>query len=250
MNAISRNPMRLTLTVLVVLSFLVVGMLLGRAAGQGGLALFAPTPSLGTSTYLILGYDTLEREGHLLAVWRLTFEGSGQAHLLGLSPATIVFLADGQPAVLREVLRDPANPALDGLQAYFTREPEAIVLIDNQAFATLVNRLGGVFLDGRSLKGQEVTEALGAMQDSPIEALHYQSRVLRALASRIPPRPEEYVIAGLAPDHLRSTLPLGELITANEMRFPFLGNRITVETLDSVSAFTLPDGSQGLLPTP
>ncbi|MCX6025148.1 MAG: hypothetical protein NTY23_02620 [Chloroflexi bacterium] len=250
MNAIPRNPMRLTLTVLVVLSFLVVGMLLGRAAGQGGLALFAPTPPLGTSTYLILGYDTLEGGGHLLAVWRLTLEGSGQAHLLGLSPATIVFLADGQPAVVREVLRDPANPTLDGLQAYFTREPEAIVLIDNQAFATLVNRLGGVFLDGRSLKGQEVTEGLGALQDSPIEALHYQSRVLRALASRIPPRPEEYVIAGLAPDHLRSTLPLGELITANESRFPLLGNRITIETLDSVSAFTLPDGSQGLLPSP
>jgi hypothetical protein len=183
-------------------------------------------------------------------VWCLTLEGSGQAQLLGLSPATIVFLSNGQPAVLREVLRDPANPSLDGLQGYFTRTPEAIVLIDNQAFATLVNRLGGAFLDGRSLKGQEVTEGLGLLQDSPLEALHFQSTVLRALASRIPPRPEEYVIAGLAPDHLRSTVPLAELISANERRFPLLGSRITIETLNSVSAFTLPDGTLGLLPLP
>ncbi len=197
-----------------------------------------------------MGYDTLEGNGQLLAVWRVTLEGSGQAQLLGISPATIVFLANGQPAVLGDVLRDPANPSIDGLQAYFTRTPEAIVLIDNQAFATLVNRLGGAFLDGRSVKGQEVTEGLAALQDSPLEALHFQSTVLRALASRIPPRPEEYVVAGLAPDHLRSTVPLAELITANQGRFPLVGSRITIETLTSVSAFTLPDGRQGLLPLP
>ena len=248
MTVIQRNPMRLTLTVLVVLSFLVIGMLLGRAAGQGGLALLAPTPLQGTATYLILGYDTLEDGGQLLAVWRLTLEGTGRAQLLGISPATIVFLSDGQPAIVRDVLRDPANPTLDGLQGYFAREPEAIVLIDNHAFATLVNRLGGVFLDGRSLKGQEVTDALLGLQSSPIEALHYQSQILRALAARIPPRAEEYVIAGLAPVHLRTTVPLANLVAANETRFPFIASRILIETVDTVSTFTLPDGSEGLLP--
>ncbi len=248
MTVTQRNPMRLTLTVLVVLSFLVVGMLLGRAAGLGGLALLAPTPALGTTSYLVLGYDDLEHPTELLAVWRVTLAGAGRAELLGISPATIVFLADGQPAVLRDVLHDPANPTMDGLQAYLDRDPQAVVLIDSYAFATMVNRLGGTFLDGRSLKGQEVTEALAGLQGTPIEALHYQSQILRALASRIPPRAEEYVIAGLSPVHLRTTIPLAELISGNAARFPFIGNRITIETLDAVSAFTLPDGREGLLP--
>jgi hypothetical protein len=248
MTVTQRNPMRLTLTVLVVLSFLVVGMLLGRAAGLGGLALLAPTPSLASSSYLVLGYDDLEHPADLLAVWRVTLEGTGRARLLGISPATVVFLANGQPAILRDVLRDPANPSIDGLQPYFDRDPQAIVLVDNYAFATLVNRLGGVFLDGRSLKGQEVTDSLASLRNTPIEALHYQSQILRALAARIPPRAEEYVITGLSPVHLRATVPLSDLVSANAARFPFVGSRITVETLDAVSAFTLPDGSQGLLP--
>jgi hypothetical protein len=178
MTVTQRNPMRLTLTILVVLSFLVVGMLLGRAAGLGGLALLAPTPVLADSHYLVLGYDDLEHPAQLLAVWRVTLEGTGRAQLLGISPATVVFLANGQPVVLRDLLRDPANPTLDGLQAYFERDPQAIILIDSYGFATVVNRLGGAFLDGRRSRPGGY-RALAGIRIT-LEALYYQSQILRA----------------------------------------------------------------------
>lgn len=242
------SQMRFAATLLVVVSFLVVGVFLGRVAGQQWTPLAAPTSAPQSQTYLVLGYDQLVPPSHLLAVWIVQLQNSAQVKLLGISPATIVFLSSGQPAVLRDVLADPQSVNPDVLQSYLKGQPDAVIQVDNQAFETVANRLGGVFLDGRSLRGQEVVDALLSDQNSPLAALEYEAKVVRALALRIPPGPEEFILAGLAPSHIRSTIPLDRLLAENESRLPNLDNHVQVVTLDDVSSFTLPGGGQGLLP--
>jgi hypothetical protein len=203
-----------------------------------------------SQTYLVLGYDQLTPPCHLLAVWIVQVQNSGPAKFLGLSPATIIFLPNEQPAVLRDALGDPQSINPDVLHAYLKSAPDAVVQIDNQAFETVANRLGGVFLEGRTLRGQDVVDVLGSEQSSPLEALDYEAQVLRALALRIPPGPEAFILAGLSPAHVRSTIPLDRLVSENESRLPTLGTHIEVDLLDNVSSFTLPGGGQGLLPNP
>jgi hypothetical protein len=244
------SQMRFAATLLVVVSFLALGVFLGRTAGQQWTPLAGPTSAPQSETYLVLGYDQLTAPAHLLAVWIVQLQSSGQAKLLGISPSTIVFESNGQPAVLKDALGDPQSTNPNVLHGYLKGAPDAVIEMDNQAFETVANRLGGVFLDGRALRGQDVVDALLADQDSPLEALAYEAKVLRALALRVPPGPEEFILAGLGPDHVRSTIPLDRLVSENESRLPTLSTHIQVDTLDNVSSFALPGGGQGLLPNP
>ncbi len=241
------SQMRFAATLLVVVSFLVVGVFLGRAAGQQWSPLAASTSAPLSQTYLVLGYDQLASPSHLLAVWIIQLQNSGQATCLGISPETIVFLPNGQPAVLGDVLADPQSANADVLHSYLKAAPDAVIEIDNQAFETVANRLGGVFLDGRTIRGQDVVAAVLSDQGSPVAALAYEAKVFRALALRIPPGPEGFILDGLTPD-IHSTIPLDRLLEEDEPLLPTLDNHIQIETLDNVSSFGLPGGGVGLLP--
>lgn len=241
------SQMRLAATLLVVVSFLVVGVFLGRAAGQQWSPLAGPTSAPLSRTYLVLGYDQLVSPSHLLAVWIVQLQDDGKATCLGISPATIVFLSDGQPAVVRDALANPqsANPQV--LHSFLRATPNAVIEIDNQAFETVANRLGGVFLDGRTLRGQDVVETVVNDQGSPLVGLEYEAKVLQALALRVPPGPEEFILDGLTAD-IHSTIPLDQLLEENQALLPTLDNHVQVEVLDNVSSFSLPGGGEGLLP--
>jgi hypothetical protein len=230
---------------LVVGACLAAGLLLGSVAG----GIFLPQASAGqpSISFTLLGYDSLQQPTALRAIWVVVLDGKGKAEYLGISPATVILTTDGQAAVLREFLADPSGAPARLFQVGKIPEPSTAVEFDRQGFIMIVNRMGGVRLEGRTYRGQEVLSVLETETD-PMEQLRLQSRIVTALFGAAGPCPGESALAGLHPAHLLSNLPPDMLIAECTKRGPYLSGAVKVDVLDDVLPLDLPDGSQGFWP--
>jgi hypothetical protein len=224
---------------------LAAGIWLGSIAG-GGLS-SAARAGEASEAFVFLGYDDLQSPTRLTAIWVLELDGRGKASYLGLSPSTIILAKDGQAAVLRDLLVDPRAAPARLYQVDRIPNPSTAVEFDNHALAMIINRMGGIRLDGRPLRGQDVI-ALAAAESDPVAQLRLQSRIVTALFGINGPCLGEAAYAGLDPEHLVSTKPSDVFVAECVQRGPYLEDAIRVEVLDTVEKIDLPDGSIGLWP--
>jgi hypothetical protein len=241
----SKTGIRIIPFLLVIAVCLIAGILLGSITG-GNRTSPAQTknPPL---TLVFLGYDSIRAPVTLEAVWVLSLDGNGGADFKGISPAIIVTTGQGQPAVLRDFLADPLDAPSRMYELSLIPQPSTAVTFDRQAFSTLVNRLGGVPIDGKYVRGPELLDFLSQDTADPLAGLRAQLRVVKSLFGSGPCLSES-ALAGLQPDHMISSLPADLLVTECKKRGPYLQGSVRFNILDDVIPWTMPDGSIGLLP--
>jgi hypothetical protein len=225
---------------------LLAGILLGILAG--GKFTTPASPSPPPAVFVFLGYDNLKQPRSLEAVWVLQLDGRGRAAYLGISPATILPLENGQPVVLRDYLADPSGAPARLYKIPRIAQPSTTVAFDEQGLAAIINRSGGLALDGKTYRGQEVVTKLSALAD-PLDGLRLQARVAKALFTAAGPCLGEAALAGLSPDHLITNIPAEMLIAECVSRGPYRTADIKVQALEEVMRMILPDGKTGLVPT-
>jgi hypothetical protein len=241
----SHSGMRIIPFLVVIAVCLAAGILLGSFTG-GGLSSPAATknPPL---TLVFLGYDSIQTPTALESIWVLSLDGNGKADFEGISPAVIITTSQGQPAVLRDFLADPLDAPSRLYQLSLIPKPSTSIAFDREGFNTLVNRLGGVPIDGKYLRGQDLSNLLSGNAADPLATLRTQLRVMKSLFASGPCLSES-ALSGLQPDHLLSNLP-PELISSEcQKRGPYLQGAVQFRILDDVLPWTMPDGSTGLLP--
>jgi hypothetical protein len=241
-----RSASRLLPFMLVVGACLVAGILLGALAGGKF------TPSLPSSSpaavYILLGYENLKESQKLTAFWVVTFDGSGHVDYLGYSPATILTLDSGQPALLKDYLADPLGAPAHLYRLPRIPQPAIVVEFDSIGLIAIINRSGGLNVDGKSFHGQEILADLDARSD-PLDSMREQARIVRALFHSTGPCLSESTLAGLSGEHVISSMPLDRLVQECVAHGPYMDDAIRVSVFDQVVAMVLPDGSTGLLPT-
>jgi hypothetical protein len=246
-KSVEKRPAGRMIPFLIVVGIcLAAGILLGSLAGNG-----LASRSSGNQPpiyFALLGYDNLQTPEQLQSVWILTLDGNGHAAYQGISPVTVIFLPGGQVAVLQKFLANPLEAPSLLYQIDRIPKPATVVEYDRQGFATIINRMGGVRIEGQLLRGQDVLNLLDASASDPLARLRLESSLVSALFGTSGPCLSESALAGLHPDHLLSNYPPDMLISECTKRGPYLSGSISVDILDHVMPMELPDGGIGLLP--
>jgi hypothetical protein len=241
----SKIGVRIVPFLLVIAVCLIAGILLGTITGVN---LSSPAQTKNPPlTLVFLGYDSIQTPTGLEAIWVLSLDGNGGADFEGISPAVVVTTTQGQPAVLRDFLADPLDAPSRLYQLSLIPQPSTAVAFDRQAFSILVNRLGGVPIDGQYLRGQDLSELLSENATDPLAALRTQWRIVKSLFASGPCLSES-ALSGLQPNHLLSNLPPNLLVAECKKRGPYLQGSVQFRILDDVIPWNMPDGSIGLLP--
>lgn len=230
---------------LVIAVCLVAGIALG--SWTGGKTTTSAEPKQAPLTLVYLGYDTFQAPAALHSIWILTLDGNGGSEFLGISPALVITTAVGQPAVLREFLADPFGASARLPQIRYIPQPSIVVAFDRQGFSTMVNRTGGVPIDGNYLREEDLRAFLESGGPDPIALLRQQLRVVKSMFAA-GPCPGESSLAGLNPEHLLSTLAPDSLVAECRNRGPYLQGSVIFRIMDDAIPWQLPDGSIGLLP--
>lgn len=172
------------------------------------------------TTILILGVDSLQASDPTLkAVWYLTYQ----------LPVTDVFLL-GVPTNL-QLQPDPSRQ----LDEAFTWSPDAgvdpsflvdlkatvplsfdtWVVIDDTGFASAVDFVGGLKVNGTTFSGQDVLGILSLASSDAKTGLATQKRVLEGLSAQaetVGASPDLTPLVELVPEHIYLTSPLGQFV--------------------------------------
>lgn len=225
-------PRRPSLAILIIVAgaFFLIGLytaFLGGDSQPGSLATASPsdpntlTPvSAQERTVLVLGADHLAAESpRLRSVWFVTSSPPlPDLFLLGVSPMRMV---DGDPPLsLAELFGLEANGApsqefLDALYRAVPLEVDAVAVLDETAFATAVDFVGGVTINDAIFSGQEVLGILSLSQDDPEADMILQRRLLQAMAARadsLGESPELTPLVQLQPTHLYLSQDLPQIV--------------------------------------
>lgn len=225
----ARRP-SLALLIIVAGAFFLIGLYTAFLQGtptESGVPTRAPTtpdptspPARAEETILFLGVDELQTsEPTLVAIWFLSFRPPAKdLFLLGI-PADLVASGDPPEALHDSFAFDPqAGPAAGFLDALYRTVPldvTAIVVLDEVAFATAVDYVGGVTINEATFTGQEVLGILSLSSDSPAGTLTLQKRILGSLAAQAPAlgtSPEITELVDLTPEHMYTSKSLNELV--------------------------------------
>jgi hypothetical protein len=213
---------QLKLLLLVVMVGFVLGLLsvlLGNIEAGGA----TPTPTvpagLGQTTILLLGVDRFDQPPALRAIWFVTFRPPGRSVFLYGLPTNAPVA--GQDLVTLSALFswsadlgvDPLF--LDTLARTVPLQPDVTVLMDETAFAALLDYLDGVELNGTTFSGIEVLGFLSLVAEEPEASLVSQSRLIEAMVQRLSSLgavPDVSPLLGLVPDHAHLSLPVNQLL--------------------------------------
>jgi len=94
-------------------------------------------------------------------------------------------------------------------------EPDVTVVLDETAFAALVDFVGGVDLNGTVFSGDQVLGFLSLVEDQPDALLAAQSRLMEALVQRsqaLGPSPDTSPLHRLVPEHAHPSFPVNQLL--------------------------------------
>ncbi|MGD2253245.1 MAG: hypothetical protein PVF70_10070 [Anaerolineales bacterium] len=171
-------------------------------------------------TLLILGVDNLQsQQPALVAIWYATFRLPGEGiFLFGLPTDSPSAGAEGVP--LYDLFLWSADQGVDptfleGLAQYVTPSPDVILVLDEVAFATLVDYVGGVTLEGAELDGSQVVGVLRLLADQPQASLATQRGVLLALISKahlLGSSPDATHLIDLIPSHAYCSAPPQQVV--------------------------------------
>ena len=197
-------------------------------------AVTSAAPNAPQDTVLILGVDDLSSDDpQLAAVWLAAHRPPGDSVFLFGLP-----IDASTPAgpTLEEIFGwDPeSGPDPGFLDAVHSLSPIPLgftVVLDETAFATLIDFLGGVELNGGVVGGREVLGVMGLLAADPAAALEAQRRLLEALAQRaggIGPGSELQPLVDLIPEHAYTSVPVSEALTLAAPLLPLTADRIHV----------------------
>lgn len=219
----NRAPFKLLLLVVVVCFALGLLSVFLRQAQQSSGAM-TPTPtelaSNGQTTILVLGVDTFTaNDPKLNSIWFATFRLPGKDVFLYGVPINQP-VATGGATGLQALFHWSAEQGVDAtflsrLQEIVPLPPQVIVLMDNTAFATIVDFLGGVDLNGSAFNGPQVLGVLSLVGDDPQALLATQAHLLEALVQKLPSlgeTPDVSPIQALVPEHVHLTIPVSQVL--------------------------------------
>jgi len=212
---------QLKLLLLVVMVGFVLG-LLSVLLGQietGGASTPTAQAGLGQTTILILGVDRFDQPPTLRAIWFATFRPPGRSVFLYGLP-TNAPIAGEDVVTLNALFAWSADAGvdplfLDMLTRTIPLQPDATVLMDDAAFAGLIDYLGGVDLNGTTFSGNEVLGFLSLVVEEPEASLASQSRLIEAMIQRLPDlgaATDVTPLLGLVPHHAHLSLPVDQLL--------------------------------------
>lgn len=134
---------------------------------------------------LFLGVDQLQSEKpELQAIWIASYRPPGDdLYLTGIPVDRVVRRNDTYADLFRWTAGSgPDGRFLQALAAQFPLSLDAVVLLDETAFAALIDLLGGIRLEGADLSGSQVLGVLNLLADRPSTLFATQARLLEALA--------------------------------------------------------------------
>jgi hypothetical protein len=196
-------------------------------------------PAAPGSAILVLGVDDLSKEQpRLLAAWVAAHDTTqDQLLLYGIPISTAAPGTDEVPlaALFRWSREAGLDPEFASALAALAPLPyQATVVMDETAFATGVDVLGGADLGGTRLQGEQVLAFLRILQTNPEALLAAQSEVLLALRPGLQdlgPTPDISRLAVLHPEHVYLSLDEQQLAALVAPMMPFEAASIHVGTL-------------------
>jgi hypothetical protein len=213
---------QLKLLLLVIIVGFVLGLLsvlLGHIEVGGASGTPTAPAGLGQTTILILGVDRFDQPPALRAIWFATFRPPGRSVFLYGLPTNAPIAAQ-DIVTLNALFSWSADRGVDPLfletlaQAV-PLQPNVTVLMDETAFASLIDYLGGVDLNGTTFSGNEVLGFLSLVVEEPEASLASQSKLIQAMVERLPHLgavPDVNPLVGLVPDHAHLSLPANQLL--------------------------------------
>jgi hypothetical protein len=189
-----------------------------QASSATATAEASPPPDAPQTTILILGVDDLRSDTpDLRAVWLAAHRPPGPSiYLFGLP-------TDAQTpagAVLEDSFSwDPQHgPSPEFLSAVASLSPitlDITAVLDETAFASLIDFLGGVDLKGGRVGGREVVAVMEFLAGDASANLEAQRQLLGAMALRmvdVGPGAELQPLADLVPDHAYLSVPVADVL--------------------------------------
>jgi hypothetical protein len=179
-----------------------------------------PSSEPGLTSMLVLGIDNFESSSpHLLAIWWVKFSSiDRQVTLLGL-PTNSSLNSPDTSSANEDFNFDPANgPSTEflvRLSEISSQAPDITVVLDEYAFANLIDFMGGAWLDGSNFDGWSIISALQFVQDDPDMALALQASLLVSLSFQIEElgdSPEITPLMELVPSHVYTSIPPTPLV--------------------------------------
>jgi hypothetical protein len=217
----SRLPLSLVILLLAFCFALgLISALLARDGEPAAPPTLLPTPREEQITILFLGVDQFsEAAPRLVAIWIASFEPPGRdLFLTGIPVDSPAPGLDGRPLEEAFTWSSEDGPSPDFLAALGSvapLEPDVVITLDRQGFATVVDYLGGIELNDAPLDGAQVTAVLDLLAEDPAASTVSQQRVLEAMVIRaeaLGDSPDITPLAALLPDHARLSSPLAETI--------------------------------------
>lgn len=204
----------------------------------------SPTASLegphNRLTILVLGVDDLPGQApRLQAAWLATFRlPEKQILLLGLPVHTPNF---GQRNLaLRDLFAwskdsGPDRGIIDAVQDHVSQDIDVLIVMDEQAFSSVIDFAGGVILETTALGGDQVMSVLRFLVEKPETSLEVQLRLLNALrlqASTIGSTPDLSPLIDLIPEHAYCSIEPVRVVAMTAGLLPLDPAAIHVELLD------------------
>lgn len=174
------------------------------------LAPIAPDNSSNLQSVLIVGLDRLNSaDPKLRALWVALYDETGEnLYLHGVPLDSVVNGVKGTKIedIFAWSPQDGVDPQfLNSLYSILPLSPDLVVLLDDVAFASLVNYLGGVDIEGAKFDGSSVLAFLSLSWDKPEVLLNNQALILEALVPQAlasAPSPELTELIELIPEHV------------------------------------------------
>ena len=169
-----------------------------------------PDNSSNLLSVLIVGVDQLSSaDPNLRSLWVALYdETGGTLYLHGVPLDSVVNGIKGtriEDAFTWSQQEGVDPQFLSSLYSILALSPDLVVLLDDVAFASVVNFLGGVDIEGAKLDGSSVLAFLSLSWDKPEVLLNNQALILEALVPQAlasAPSPELTELIALIPEHV------------------------------------------------
>jgi len=147
-----------------------------------------PTAAVGAPqiTVLILGLDSLQADDpNLVAVWLASFRPPGKEVFLFGFPLDHPLPRGGTLGEAFAWSDEPSSEFLASLNSVAPLTLDAVVALDSEGFAALIDFVGGVPTGEASVGGAAALNVLDLLRGDPAASLLAQSRLLEALATQV-----------------------------------------------------------------
>jgi hypothetical protein len=194
----------------------------------------------GRTTMLVLGVDALSApDPGLRAVWIISFRPAEPRPLfLGVSPAAAPDNQAGRS--LAELFSYSPGKGLEpgmlaAVQQVVPLEFQAVMILDEVAFAYLVDYLGGVVVNDRPVSGEQILWTMRLLYDDHPALLEAQRTVLRAMIDRgasLGAAPDLSPLLDLIPDHAYLSAPAAQAAVLLSPLLPVRPEHFQIDLLD------------------